>query len=152
MSSKKQSVVSIGIGLIVIGAILLIFALSQPKESVESLTSASTTVSTTASTSNESTSTNSSTESNVPTTLYTDTTSQTNDTSQSSVISVSYPLNLNTCTEQELMSIKGIGESRANAIIQYREYLGGYTSTEQIKDIKGFGDSLYQKIAPYITV
>ena len=60
--------------------------------------------------------------------------------------------NLNTCTASELTVLDGIGESRAAAIIQYREYLGGYTSVAQIKNIKGIGDKLYEKIAPYLTV
>lgn len=69
-----------------------------------------------------------------------------------SELTVSYPLNLNTCTAQELISLDGIGEKKANDIIEYREYLGGYTSVEQIKNIKGIGDSVYEKVSPYLTV
>lgn len=65
---------------------------------------------------------------------------------------MSYPINLNTCTAEELMSIENVGESRANAIIEYRDYLGGYTSVEQLKDIKGIGDATFAKIEPYVTV
>ncbi|MDE6470650.1 MAG: helix-hairpin-helix domain-containing protein [Eubacterium sp.] len=81
-----------------------------------------------------------------------------NITSDSNVInnnsgsSVSYPLNLNTCTVEELMSIDGIGEKKASDIIEYRDYLGGYTSVEQIKNIKGIGDSAYEKFSPYLIV
>ena len=50
------------------------------------------------------------------------------------------------------MSIENVGESRANAIIEYRDYLGGYTSVEQLKDIKGIGDATFAKIEPYVTV
>ena len=67
-------------------------------------------------------------------------------------ISVSFPLNLNTCTKDELMEIDGIGEVRAAAIIAYREKLGGYSSVEQLKDISGIGDKTFEKIAPYVTV
>lgn len=67
-------------------------------------------------------------------------------------ISVSFPLNLNTCTKEELMEIDGIGEVRADAIIAYREKLGGYSSVEQLKDISGIGDKTFEKIAPYVTV
>lgn len=77
----------------------------------------------------------------------------TNAISSSSVAAaVSYPINLNTCTAEELMSIENVGESRANAIIEYRDYLGGYTSVEQLKDIKGIGDATFEKIEPYVTV
>lgn len=67
-------------------------------------------------------------------------------------ISVSFPLNLNTCTKEELMEIDGIGEVRADAIIAYREKLGGYSSVKQLKDISGIGDKTFEKIAPYVTV
>lgn len=65
---------------------------------------------------------------------------------------VTYPLNINTATIDELVTISGLGESRASAIIEYREYLGGYTSVEQIKEISGIGESTYAKLAPYLTV
>ena len=67
-------------------------------------------------------------------------------------VSVQYPLNLNTCTAAELMTIDGIGEARASAIIAYREYLGGYTDVEQLKNISGIGDGIFAKIEPYVTV
>lgn len=76
----------------------------------------------------------------------------TDDKNDETDVAVSYPLNINTCTMEELMTIDGIGESKADAIIQYREYLGGYTSVEQIKNIKGFGDATYEKLSPYLTV
>lgn len=60
-------------------------------------------------------------------------------------ISVSFPLNLNTCTKEELMEIDGIGEVRADAIIAYRAKLGGYSSVEQLKDISGIGDKTFEK-------
>ena len=67
-------------------------------------------------------------------------------------IAVHFPINLNTCTRDELMAIDGIGETRADSILAYREQLGGYTSVEQLKEISGIGDTLYAKIAPYVTV
>ncbi|MDE7124673.1 MAG: helix-hairpin-helix domain-containing protein, partial [Eubacterium sp.] len=59
---------------------------------------------------------------------------------------------LNTCTAAELMTIDMIGQTRANAIIAYRDYLGGYTSVEQLRNISGIGDSVYAAIEPYVTV
>ncbi len=50
------------------------------------------------------------------------------------------------------MQIDGIGETRANAILAYREHIGGYTSVEQIKNISGISDGIYNSIAPYLTV
>lgn len=74
------------------------------------------------------------------------------DTEEKEAINVQYPLNLNTCTAEELMTIDNIGEARASAIIAYRDYLGGYTSVEQLKDISGIGDAVYASIEPYVTV
>lgn len=74
------------------------------------------------------------------------------DTEEKESINVQYPLNLNTCTAEELMTIDNIGEARASAIIAYRDYLGGYTSVEQLKDISGIGDAVYASIEPYVTV
>ena len=63
-----------------------------------------------------------------------------------------YPLNLNTCTVDELITIDGIGEAKASAIIEYREYIGGYSSVDEIKNIKGIGDVLFEKLSPYLCV
>ena len=61
-------------------------------------------------------------------------------------------MNLNTATFEVLTAIQGIGDQSAAAILAYREQIGKYTSVEQIKDIRGIGDGLYVKIAPYLTV
>lgn len=72
--------------------------------------------------------------------------------SQNAQTNVSFPINLNTCTKEELMAIDGIGDARAEAIIAYRDQLGGYTSIEQLKEISGIGDALFEQIAPYVTI
>lgn len=137
---KRQSIIVIGFGLIIISAVILYYALSMPKISVSQSSSVHI--------SSEYISENTSSAGNV---------SQQKEVSQDSTelyesSSVAYPLNLNSCTAEELMSISGIGEVKANSIIEYREYLGGYSSVEQIKNIKGIGDSIYEKISPYLTV
>lgn len=60
-------------------------------------------------------------------------------------------VNINTCTLEELLSINGIGESKAKSIIEYRENVGLFTSKEDIMKVSGIGDSLYDKIKDYIT-
>lgn len=65
---------------------------------------------------------------------------------------VSYPINLNKATAEELMNIEGLGEARACAIIEYRDYLGRYTSVEQIMQIKGIDEEIFKKVAGYLTV
>lgn len=148
--SKRQSIILTGIGLIIIGGIILGFALSQPKIAVSSLENSNTIqesqqIAESANTIEQSTSNQQNYAQSAS--------SQTNSASEGDGdISVTYPLNLNTCTAEELMTISGIGEVKASSIIEYREYLGGYTSVEQIKNIKGIGDKIYEKISPYLTV
>ena len=60
-------------------------------------------------------------------------------------------VNINTCTLEELLSINGIGESKAKSIIEYRDNVGLFTSKEDIMKVSGIGNSLYDKIKDYIT-
>ena len=48
-------------------------------------------------------------------------------------------ININTADKETLMSIKGIGEKRAQAIITYRDENGSFKSIEQLADVKGIG-------------
>lgn len=156
-SSKRQSLIMTGVGLILLSALILYFALSQPRISNESvIDSSSITISnSSAAYSEDSTAAEAISSSSVHT--YTaesnaeETTAAKAQTGNTKQV-LTGKINLNTCTAAELTAINGIGDTRADAIIQYREYLGGYTSVEQIKNIKGIGDKLYEKIAPYLTV
>ena len=61
-------------------------------------------------------------------------------------------INLNTATRDELMSIPGVGEAKADSIIQYRQQHGSFTTVEQIKEISGIKDGLFEKMKDSITV
>lgn len=61
-------------------------------------------------------------------------------------------VNLNTATLEELQTLSGIGESKAEAIIQYREEHAGFQSVEELKEVSGIGTSLYEKVKDHITV
>lgn len=146
---KRQSIIVIGFGLIVLSGIILYYALSMPKISVQDTSASVYTVSEVSETATQITAntvTDNGTDGAVAG-AQSDT-----DSSSDADVSVSYPLDLNTCTAEELMTINGIGEVKANNIIEYRDYLGGYTSVDQIKNIKGIGDKVYEKISPYLTV
>ena len=55
-------------------------------------------------------------------------------------------ININKASKEELMTLPGIGESKAEKIISYREQNGGFNSTEDIMQISGIKDGMYNKI------
>lgn len=61
-------------------------------------------------------------------------------------------VNLNTATKEELMTLRGIGEAKANDILKYRESRGGFQKIEDIMKISGIKDAAFQKIKEDITV
>lgn len=61
-------------------------------------------------------------------------------------------ININTCTLDELMEINGIGKTKAEAILEYRESNGDFNSIDDIKKVDGIGDALFEKIKAYIKV
>lgn len=61
-------------------------------------------------------------------------------------------VNLNTASREELMTLRGIGESRAEDIIHYREEFGGFKSIEDIMNVSGIKDAAFEKIKDSITV
>ena len=52
------------------------------------------------------------------------------------------------CRKTSSIRLGYLGDCRGG----YRDYLGGYTSVSQLKDIKGIGDATFAKIEPYVTV
>lgn len=61
-------------------------------------------------------------------------------------------VNINTASVAELCTLPGIGESKAEAIIVYREANGGFQSKEDIMKVSGIKQSAYAKIKDKITV
>lgn len=61
-------------------------------------------------------------------------------------------IDLNTATKEELMTLPGIGEARAEDMIRYREEHGGFGKIEDVMKISGIKDAAFQKIKDYITV
>lgn len=135
-SSKAQSMFMIGVALVLMSGIILYVSLSSPTVYVQEDVTQTTAQSVL----------QGSTEPRADT----GSVSTTADTEPKQT--ASYPININTATVEELCLIDGMGEARASAIIEYREYLGGYESVEQIMNISGIGESLYAKLSPYLTV
>ena len=61
-------------------------------------------------------------------------------------------ININSATKEDLMTLSGIGESKADDIINYRNTNGGFKNIEDIKNVKGIGDAVFAKIKDRITI
>lgn len=67
------------------------------------------------------------------------------DVSKSQGISNSI-VNINTATLEELKTLNGVGDSKAKSIIEYREQNGGFKSIEDIKNVTGIGEKMFERI------
>jgi len=72
--------------------------------------------------------------------------------SASSGAAVGAPIDINTATLEQLDTLPGIGPVIAQRIIDYRQASGPFTSIDQIKDVRGIGDALFDDIKDHITV
>lgn len=61
-------------------------------------------------------------------------------------------ININTATIDELDSLPGIGNSKAQNIIDYRNINGNFETIEDIMNVNGIGTAIYEQIKTYITV
>ncbi len=61
-------------------------------------------------------------------------------------------INLNTATKEELCTLPGIGESRAEDIIAYRTTHGGFSTIEEIMQVSGIKNAVYSRIKDLIWV
>lgn len=61
-------------------------------------------------------------------------------------------LDINTASAADLVGLPGIGPSKAEAILAYRDAHGDFSSVEELLKVSGIGQSVLDKIAPYITV
>lgn len=60
-------------------------------------------------------------------------------------------ININTASKEELMTLNGIGEAKAELIIEYRENKK-FESIEEIKEVSGISESIYEKIKDFIKI
>lgn len=59
-------------------------------------------------------------------------------------------VNLNTATLEELMTLSGIGEGKAQSIINYRELHDGFDTLEELTEVDGIGDTTFEKLKEQI--
>jgi competence protein ComEA len=61
-------------------------------------------------------------------------------------------VNVNTATPDELQLLPGVGASRAEAIVAHRKERGGFKSVEDLMEVKGIGESMLERMRPFVTV
>lgn len=62
------------------------------------------------------------------------------------------PLELNAAGLDDLMGLPGVGETRAQAILDYRAQHGPFTRPEELLEVPGVGPATFAALEPYITV
>lgn len=73
----------------------------------------------------------------------------TNSTTNNEIIDI---ININKASQIELTKLPGIGDSKALKIIEYRNTNGFFKTIDEIKNVKGIGNSIFEKIKAHITV
>jgi competence protein ComEA len=61
-------------------------------------------------------------------------------------------ININTATVEELTALKGIGEKKAHSIVEHRKEAGPFITIEDLKNVKGVGGKIFNKIKDLIVV
>lgn len=61
-------------------------------------------------------------------------------------------VNINTATKEELTSLKGIGEKRAQEIIDYRKKNGDFKSVDDLEKVPGIGPGIMKQIRSQVSV
>ncbi|MCA1977746.1 MAG: helix-hairpin-helix domain-containing protein [Thiobacillus sp.] len=61
-------------------------------------------------------------------------------------------VNINTASQSELESVRGLGPAKAKAIISYRDAHGGFKSVDELDNVKGFGKASINKLKGELTV
>lgn len=65
---------------------------------------------------------------------------------------LSIPININTAKAEELDLLPGVGPKMAEAILDYREAHGKFSTLEDLQKVKGFGPRRFLAIRPHITL
>lgn len=62
------------------------------------------------------------------------------------------PININTATADELTELPRIGDVTAARIVKWREENGPFATTEELLNVQGIGERVYERIRPHVTV
>jgi competence protein ComEA len=61
-------------------------------------------------------------------------------------------VNINTASADELQLLPGVGKVRADAIVAMRKQRGAFKSVDELKEVKGIGDSMLDDLRPHVTL
>lgn len=61
-------------------------------------------------------------------------------------------ININTASKDDLMKLSGVGETKAQAIITYRDSIGGFKDVDELKNVDGIGDKTVEKLKDSIKI
>ncbi len=67
-------------------------------------------------------------------------------------LSIYNPIDLNTATAETLDALPGIGPSKAQDIVTYRETHGAFTTIDDLLNVPGIGEGILEQIRPYVTI
>lgn len=73
-------------------------------------------------------------------------------TKSSDQITPENPLSLNDATLEQLITLPGIGEKKAQAIIEFRDNFGIFSTLDQLLQVEGINQSLFDEIKPLLSV
>ncbi len=62
------------------------------------------------------------------------------------------PVDVNTATEAELVTVPGIGKALAQRIVEFREKNGPFAKIDDLIKVRGIGEKSLQRLRPYLTV
>ena len=74
------------------------------------------------------------------------------ETLPASTVEISFPLNINTASAEELNALPGIGPAKAAAIVSYRKQNGPFRAKEDLQQVSGIGPATFANLESFIVV